>query len=419
LEIVCFVGREGFMRLLPQWEQLAARIERTRFMQHPDWYRALFDASLVHADEFLFVAAFDGERLVCVAPLHLDTQCVLGVKINRLGLYRHPHMALADFLVDEPAARPGLMGELVDWLQRARPVPWEMLAFDKSPERSGVGQLLGAKALRLSISAVSGHSAYLATDSEESALGPVSASFKRNLRRLAKRAEETAPLRFIVCNTPATLEPALVRFLEIEASGWKGASGLGSAIANHSELVTFYQTLAAVFGARGHCTINFLYHGDDAIAAQFGLLVGRTYNILKIGYSQAHGALAPGNLMMERSIRWCCAQTDILELSFVTGPAWSHLWKPRCEPVSHYRVFDSGVKGRLLHGALRAKRWYENRLQLVIESALGAQAVASSREAGSAAADEGPPSGKQPNPQPNRPEQTPPQPNRFPILSIT
>jgi CelD/BcsL family acetyltransferase involved in cellulose biosynthesis len=201
-----------------------------------------------------------------------------------------------------------------------------------------------------------GASAYLLTDSETAALGAVSRSFRHNLRRLARRAEASAPLRLDICRTPEALAPALDRFLALEASGWKGKGGRGSAIAEHPRLTAFYRALADAFGARGECVIALLHHGGRPVAAHFGLIAAGRYNILKIAYSEADAAIAPGNLLMERVISWCCEQRDIGELSFVTGPAWCERWKPHFDPVRTYRLFAPTLAGRLLQGALRVKR---------------------------------------------------------------
>ncbi|MFH1740415.1 MAG: GNAT family N-acetyltransferase, partial [bacterium] len=330
-----------------------------RFFHRPDWYCALFDSTLADPDKFLFVTVSDGPDLVGLFPLYIDNLCTLGTTINTIGLCNHPHMVLADCIIDDSRECSCLISSLVRWLHEARPVPWDVLLLDKVPQRSALCRSLSAEPTSQMVPAVTGFSAHLPTESEDAALGPVSGSFKRNLRRLAKRAEETAPLRYEVCDTLPELDHAFPQFLEIEASGWKGACGIGTAIAQDPNLVSFYHELMRRFGARGQCMINQLFYGDKVVASQFGLLVGGTYNILKIGYREDHAWFAPGNLAMERTIRWCCAHPEVHELSFVTCPSWSHLWKPRQEKVASFRIFSPTMKGRLLQGGLHTKRWYD------------------------------------------------------------
>ncbi|MEW6332685.1 MAG: GNAT family N-acetyltransferase [Thermodesulfobacteriota bacterium] len=354
-------GREGFEQLAARWEQLALRSGQVRFFQHPDWYRALFDAALANPDRFLFVTVSDGPDLVALLPLQADCFRAHGTTVHTLGLCDHPHMVLADGLIDQTRQWTWLIPSLIDWLHDNRPVGWDLLKLDKVPQRSALCRLLQAEPPRRVSPAMTGMSAHMSTENLEVALGPVSASFKRNLRRLAKRAEESAPLRYEVYDTPPELERAYPIFLEVEASGWKGAGGLGTAIAQEACLVGFYRGLARRFGARGQCVISHLRYGDQVVASQFGLLLGGTLNILKIGYREEYAWFAPGNLAMERTIRWCCERPDVHELSFVTSPHWGHLWKPQLETVTSFRIFNPTLKGRLLSIGLHMKHEYDRR----------------------------------------------------------
>ena len=359
-KIVSMHGRSGFEQLTTQWDQLISRMGKVRFFQHPDWYRAMFDSALSDPDESVFIAVFDGPDLIGLLPLHIDRLCTLGATINTIGLCYHPqHMLLADCIIDDSRECTWLISTLLHRLHEACPVAWDVLLLDKIPQRSASYRLLSAEPASRVVQNVTGFSAHLPTESEDEALGPVSSSFKRNLRRLVKRAEETAPLRYEVCDTLSELNQAFPQFLEVEASGWKGACGTCTAITQDTNLVSFYHELIQRFGARGQCIINQLIHGDKVVASQFGLLVGGTFNILKIGYREEHAWFAPGNLAMERTIRWCCAHPDVHEMSFVTCPPWGHLWKPQQEAVASFRIFNPTLKGRLLHGGLYAKRLYD------------------------------------------------------------
>lgn len=361
--ILSLRGRGGFEALSTQWDELLLRKAKVRFFQHPDWYRALFASELADPDEFLFIALSDGPDLVGIFPLHIANIHKLGMAIHTIGLCNHPHIPLADGIIDDSREWTGLIGSLVCWLQEARPVEWEVLMLDNIPGRSDCCRLLSADPASRIVRAVTGASDYLPTESDAAALGPVSGSFKRNLRRLTKRAEESAPLRHAVYDTLPELEQAFPLFLEVEASGWKGAGGIGTAIAQDGKLIGFYRGLMERFGARGQCLISLLRHGEKVVATQFGLLVGGTCNILKIGYREDYAWFAPGNLAMEQTIRWCCARPEVRELSFVTSPPWGHLWKPQRETVNSFRIFNPTLKGRLLSVGLHMKHEYDRRRQ--------------------------------------------------------
>lgn len=349
----------GFDETSAAWQALAERARHLRFFQHPDWYRALFGAALANPDEFVFVTCHEGAQTTGVLPLRLGTTHTLGLPVRTLSLVDHPHASLCSGLFVDNLAGERLMPRILDALQTQATVSWDVLRMDKVPERSPLPGCVPGSAKVPGDSAVQGASAYLDTRSEDAAFGPVSNSFKRELRRRTRKAEEVAPLHHEVHTAPQDLDAALDRWLAIEASGWKAAGG--TAIMQDARLVAFYRSLARHFGARGECVIFILRHGDVDVAGQFGLVVNGTLNLLKIAYHEAHSAFAPGNLIMERTLRWCCAQPQVNELSFVTNPPWGHLWKPQHEGVFMHRFFNPTPKGRMLHLALRAKQWNERR----------------------------------------------------------
>jgi CelD/BcsL family acetyltransferase involved in cellulose biosynthesis len=351
-------ARAGFDGIAAEWAALAARTRQMRFFQHPDWYGAWFSAGLADPDDFVFVTCREAGQLAAVLPLHAGSRPMMGLPVRTLGFFEHPHATLAGALFGDGQEAAQWLPQVLQALHRQPGLSWDILRLDRVPERACA---LPPGTPGLHDTSAHGLSAYLDTRGEEAALGPVSKSFKRELRRRTRIAEETAPLQHQVHSDAATLEAALDRVLAIEASGWKGVAGEGTAIMLDPALRRFYHALAQAFGRRGECAIIVLKHGEADVAGQIGLLVNGTLNLLKIAYHEAHCAIAPGNLVMERTIRWCCAQPGVQELSMVTNPPWGHLWKPQHERVLTHRFFNPTARGRLLQLALRAKQWNDRR----------------------------------------------------------
>jgi hypothetical protein len=188
------------------------------------------------------------------------------------------------------------------------------------------------------------------------ALAAVSKSFRQNLKRLTRRAESTGALQYRMVTRPDELEAALDQFLAIESSGWK--KDTGTAIAQDASLVEFYRGLVRDFGARGLCRINLLTLDGTTIAAQFGLISDRQLNLLKIGYSNDHANIAPGNLIMRDTIEQVCADPALDRLCFVTHPPWAHLWKPHLTSVDYVTLFPATLSGKL---AFTVTNWLKAR----------------------------------------------------------
>jgi hypothetical protein len=150
-------------------------------------------------------------------------------------------------------------------------------------------------------------------------------------------------------------------FIDIEASGWKGDAGTSSAIRCRPRMLEFYRTLVREFSGLNACVINILWHGDKAVAGQFGLQIGTTLNILKIGFSDAHSSFAPGNLLLERTIRHACEDPGIAMVSLVNDPPWARNFKPMTKGVWSYCAPNRSARGVLVHLGLLAKRTWEHR----------------------------------------------------------
>jgi CelD/BcsL family acetyltransferase involved in cellulose biosynthesis len=112
----------------------------------------------------------------------------------------------------------------------------------------------------------------------------------RRLRRLRDRGE----VAFKLHRGPDAL-PALERFLELEAKGWKGASG--TAIAQNAGRKRYMQDLGAVLADTGHLAIVELTLKGETIAS--GVLADRggRYTFLRTTYDQTHASTSPGTLL--------------------------------------------------------------------------------------------------------------------------
>jgi len=358
--IEVFSGPEGLDAITGEWRRLALGMPNCRFFQVPEWHKSYLSAlELDPASVSYFVAYRDGQ-MVAVFPLQHSRRRIHGLTVRTLGLISHSHVTLGDFAFAQHAENATLMQTFVGWLRAQRDFTWDVLLLDRVPDRSAITFALRAAPPSMLLGVARGSSSYIPCEQPyEATTSAISGSFKRNLRRLARRAEQTAPLAYWSVHEYTELIEALPRFFAIESSGWKG--GEGTAIGCNGALMTFYRRLVEEFGTRGQCVMNFLRHGDTDVAAQFCLRVDGTLNLLKIGFDEAHAAIAPGHLIMDRTIQACCEDTRIRCISFVTSPNWDQVWKPLCEPVWEYQVFNNSSYGMALHSLVRGKRFIENR----------------------------------------------------------
>lgn len=338
-------GRQGLAALRPRWQALVDRLPDSSYLQQPGWIGSYLDSTAGQQDSLHFVAASRGPDLGGVLVLSRSTGLRAWLK-PKVEMVTGEHMVLADLVGD--ARDPTLWPALIEWLAHQRAMRWATLRLPAVCAGSVLGQALASGHHHHSLRVTRTHSAWLDCSQDMAhATQAVSKSFHQNLNRLTRRARSMGTLDYQVVTAPQALELALEQFLGVESSGWK--KEFGTAIALDPTLVAFYRGLVREFGARGACRINLLTLDGQTIAAQFGLVSARQLNLLKIGYCQAHASIAPGHLVMRHTIEQVCADPSLDRLSFVTHPAWSHLWKPELTPVDSVSLFPPTLAGRVSH----------------------------------------------------------------------
>lgn len=315
-----------------------------------DWYKCYLDTLELDPGCIHFFAVYRGESLVGIVPLKSSVRCLRGISLRLLELPQHPHMAVHDGLLPTAADNAAMVHALVSHLHEQTELPWDVLLLSCVPEESIMASAFRAASPPRLVSTLHGYSHYVEfSGSPDEISGRVSGSFRRNLRRLERRASELGTLTYRSYRTTQELLQAFPSFLEVEASGWKGTKDERTAIVCHPELRAFYDHLIQSFSRDESCVINLLWLNDICIAGQFGLLVDRVLYILKIGYHEAYSNLAPGNLLMASVIGNFSRSGTVRAVSFVTGPPWGHLWRPEASTVWDHYVFNTTWRGLIAY----------------------------------------------------------------------
>jgi CelD/BcsL family acetyltransferase involved in cellulose biosynthesis len=350
-------GLTGFDSIAEEWASLAAGRRDLRFFQLPGWHRSYLATLAPDADAVYFIAIYRAQRLSAVLPLRRRIKRMAGVRVRILELLIGPHLYLADWILPAGPEAARLVSLAIGWLRKEGKPGWDLLRLHRISLGSPIDAALAGQPPPLLLPDADSVSALIRIDRPAAdAMAGIAGSFRRNLRRLTRRAETEAPLAFESHSSPDSLPVALERFLDVEASGWKGTCGTSTAIRCEPGGVAFYRRLVAEFGGQGQCIIKLLRHGQQDVAGQFCLLINGVLNVLKIGYREASSAIAPGNLLMERTIETSCADPGISAVSLVTNPSWSPQWNPEAVPLRTYRVFNSNLRGLVMYAAFRVMR---------------------------------------------------------------
>jgi hypothetical protein len=352
-----YQGPQGLERLASEWSVLVESMPDARFNHFPEWYRAYLSSLEPNPARLWFMAARRGSTLAAVCPLHFQDFHFGGFRPRLLGTIEDHQMQLSDFVFAQSPENKGLLHSLTQWLRNQHDIRWDELRLRKVSAESSIAYAARAHLPSGTVALRYYASAYFRTEGTyEQATAAMSAKFKSNLRRRNRIARETAPLRHQVYRSRDDLGEGFRIFLDLEASGWKGEAGAASAIRCQQGMLAFYSALVRDFGARDACVINVLWHGDQPVAAQFCLQVGKTLNILKIGFSEPHSKFAPGLLMLERVILRACDDPGIDVVHLVNEPKWAAFFRPLMAGVWSYCAPNWSARGMLVHLALLAKR---------------------------------------------------------------
>lgn len=333
--------RENFSGLQEPWRRIAAALSQKRFFHLYSWYRSYCDTLEENPDAVFFLIAARGPNPVAVFPLKRSVKNVCGLPLRCLEIPSHPHLSLSDFIFEKTADNAALVRLLVKKIRRLTGAGWDLIHLPNTLEDSAAGYALERAPAPLTVTTLIGKSNHVGCNLPyEQAEKNFKGHFRRNLRRWQRRAQESGKLQYQSYAAPEDIRRHFAEFLKVEASGWKGEQGTRSAISCDPKRVAFYEKLIDEFSPAGQFILNLLTLNEKCIAGQLCLLVDDTLYILKIGFDESFGEIAPGNLVMGGLIRQCADDDRIQTVSFVTDREWNYFWGATSTLVYTHAIFN-------------------------------------------------------------------------------
>ena len=365
--IVEYSGRDGLMRLGPDWERLVAAMPNAGFQHLFETHLNYFDHLPGELGAFTCLALSDGTRIRAICPV--EPQVLPIFRMFKSPVWGLPN-GLGDIIRDvicppDPEAEAALFPCVTEYVRRIRPGR-RWLVLRRVQEGSGAWRCLcGLDAGRFhadhddATHVVDCHRPFASLSSR------LSRKFRANLRAAHRHLAALPDIRFERTTETAGLDSALSRFLQVEASGWKGRER--TAVALKPKHLAFYRAWVAALGASGRCEFNEIRSADGCVASTLCIRVGGESAMLKIAYDERFANARPGHLVLERIFEQCCGDPGISRVSLVSCREWHLVWEP--ETVRSYNVYI-GIGGRparvrvaLLRASFRywpvVKRWLQ------------------------------------------------------------
>jgi hypothetical protein len=341
-----FRGSAGLDALEVEWRALVAELPDPRFIHFLAWYKSHLENTETNPGAVVFILLCESSRPLAVFPLRRTTLRSFGLTLRTWEIFWQNDMGICDFVFVKTQTDNRLLQSLLETLNASKELAWDMLRLQDTLDDSCALHALKLSRLPLSLSVLHHYSKYIRCDADyETVMSRVSGSFRRNVRRQAKKLNELGAVEYRFVSAAEDLDQAFEHFLRAEASSWKGDAGSGSAILLNPGKVSFYRTLMREFSTRNACAINLILVDGVCIASQFCLMAGDTLYLLKIGYSEEFRAMGPGNVLLNELLQRCCMDTNIKKLSFITGANWNDSWAPEQQDVYDSRIYNATFTG--------------------------------------------------------------------------
>jgi len=345
-----FRGMSGFYRIASEWKKLTDGLPRKRYFHLFEWYQSYFEALEQDIDSVFFFLAYQHDEIEAIFPLRRRHTRRFGITATILEVPDHPHLLLQDFVIGPAKNHAGLINDLLCFTRAHKEYSSDIIQAAGILEDAGIRTVATEQSDVFSVWEESAGCDYLSVVPFEQCSHRLSKSFKAQLRKANNRASKGGGVTYSATRDPAKLEKYYQRFLDVEASGWKGIQG--TAIKRDEALVAFYSNLAKYFSTFGGSEIHLLEIQGETLAAEFSLVVGDTMYCLKIGYDERWASLSPGHLLFQHVIDNCAQTHAVTYINLVTDAAWHRSWQPNRLRVYRWRRFNAtlpGLAAFLLH----------------------------------------------------------------------
>jgi len=348
-------GLELVEQIAPAWRRLCDESGDEEVFYRPEWAQAYLLAFEPRAD-VVMISAWAGDKLRGVLPLVRRRTFVSGFPIVTLTIPANVHSLRASLTVCPGAEGQAALQAL--W-QAAKELPgWDLIDVANVVEGNGLDRLVAlartygyrtarkrtSQTLYLPIEASAATSA-----SNKSAQPPWLAGtrpkFRSHLRRAKRQLEEQGTLE--LKHYGEADPPALKKFYDLEASGWKGAEG--TAIQCDPRTRQFYDSVAQAAARDGYLSLDFLELNGKPIAGHFGFNLRGRYFLAKAGYDESFRRHGPGQLLVNE-ILGQTPQRGLREFDFVGPATWDESrWASARRTNYRVFIFRKSLYGALLH----------------------------------------------------------------------
>jgi CelD/BcsL family acetyltransferase involved in cellulose biosynthesis len=309
------------------WNELALASPEQQPMLSHAWVASFVEHAIEPGQTWRCLFAYAGEDLVGVLPLVTGRHQVMGARLHgpvdthtrsgyallRAGAEHRAFSALVAAVGDQ---EPTYLKLHLRGIREGAPLLSVRSA--RGARMSTMPAAMWRGSSRGSFLPVHGSSA----DYEKGLPG----NFRRNIRKASNRCERTHDTVYRFSTGADAGAPELFdKFIQLEASGWKGSAG--TAIRCAPRLVEFYTALTQRLSERHWLEWHFLELDGSPVAGHLAIRFGRSLVLFKIAYDEKYARLGPGSLLFREAAFRAFADEGLDEINCLTDRAWHRNWQ--------------------------------------------------------------------------------------------
>ena len=306
------------------WQQLAANATEPNPFLEPAFLRPA--ARYLEGGRVRLVVVSDGADWIA---LHAVQTTLRGRRMpgHVRAAWRHPYMYLGTPLIARNREREAASALLAELRPGAGLVALELLDED-GPVTAALAEAAGELGLRQTVWERHERASLVRRPENDYVETTVKVKRRREMRRLRGQLEKELGSELVTVDRAG--DPAAVeRFLELEASGWKGRAGTALATANDDR---FFREACAGFAAEGRLQLLALGTASNTVAMKCNLLSGDAVFCLKIAYDEELAKFSPGVQLELDNVGAFHDRTELVRMDSCADPdnqMINRLWPDR------------------------------------------------------------------------------------------
>jgi len=334
---------DGFQQHAKTFDRLNSR----HFKSHPLLCSAFVEPLLKHFST--------GDELLCVTSSGHEPDGFLLLTRRQPGIW-------SVFLPAQAQIAPAVLPPGADLRQLMRILPGPTLGIGLLcqdpqysfllPESPSPATDLVEHVTTMNIELTGGFDAYWAARSK---------NLRRNTSRYLRRLEQDAiGHRLEIISEKSALQEGLIRYGELESSGWKGREG--TAIHRDNTQGHFYADVLNRFAEFDRAKIYELYFEDRLVASRITVSSDSMLIILKTTYDEDTSKYASGRLLLHAMLQREFAEQRFSTVEFYTNATRDQIsWATGTRPIYHLTQFRNAMLGSLIRGSRPLRAWLDSR----------------------------------------------------------